>query len=248
MLNVFIYIIAFIIGTLLGSFCTLAVWRIPLKRDITHERSYCINCNHRLGFLDLIPVLSYLYLHGKCRYCGQKIRIRYLVLEILFGLSYLLFIISLNININNINVYTLINLLFLTIYLVILFLIAGIDKEYRNINKSVLVFGTIVLAIYIVYLYILGNNIYRYTICLILLVIFILLEYIYNRKNKGRCYALQIIFLIVLMLSFTNYIVMFSTILLTFISLLIKKCNISIGFFLCIYNIIFVILNNFLIN
>ena len=53
-MDIFFYIIIFIIGTVFGSFFTLAVYRIPLKKDITHERSFCPNCNHKLGFWDMI--------------------------------------------------------------------------------------------------------------------------------------------------------------------------------------------------
>ena len=79
----FIYTIIFITGTFLGSFCTLAIYRIPLKQNITYERSYCPNCKHKLGFLDLFPVFSYIFLKGKCKYCHQKIRPRYFIIEIL---------------------------------------------------------------------------------------------------------------------------------------------------------------------
>ena len=61
------YILIFIIGTLFGSFSTLAVYRLPLHKDITHERSFCPKCNHKLSFWDMIPILSYILLGGKCR-------------------------------------------------------------------------------------------------------------------------------------------------------------------------------------
>ena len=94
-----LYILIFCIGTLFGSFFTLAVYRIPLGKDITHERSFCPNCNHRLEFLDLIPILSYICLGGKCRYCKQKIRPRYFLLEIMSGIVFVLFAMSLKLNI-----------------------------------------------------------------------------------------------------------------------------------------------------
>ena len=90
-LNTIIYFFMFALGTVLGSFYTLAVYRIPLKQDITHTRSYCPKCNHKLNFLDLIPVLSYIFLGGKCRYCKNKIRLRYIILEILSGIVFLLY-------------------------------------------------------------------------------------------------------------------------------------------------------------
>ena len=84
-MDIVLYILIFIMGTVFGSFFTLATYRIPRKQDITHTRSYCPNCEHKLGFLDMIPVLSYIFLRGKCRYCKQKISPRYLILEILSG-------------------------------------------------------------------------------------------------------------------------------------------------------------------
>ena len=82
MVEIIAVIIVFIMGAFLGSFCTLAVYRIPLKQDITHERSYCPNCKHKLGFFDLFPIFSYIFLGGKCRYCKEKIRPRYLIIEV----------------------------------------------------------------------------------------------------------------------------------------------------------------------
>ena len=81
-MEILFIIMFFFIGTVFGSFFTLAVYRIPLKKNITYERSFCPNCEHRLEFKDLIPVFSYIFLKGKCRYCGQKVRPRYLILEI----------------------------------------------------------------------------------------------------------------------------------------------------------------------
>ena len=78
-IEIIILVAIAISGTVFGSFFTLAVHRIPRKEDITHERSYCPNCNHKLGFFDLFPVLSYIFLGGKCKYCSNKIRPRYLI-------------------------------------------------------------------------------------------------------------------------------------------------------------------------
>ncbi len=88
-LEIYITINVFIIGTLFGSFFTLATYRIPRKQDIVFKRSYCPNCEHELGFFDLIPVLSYIFLGGKCKYCKQKISIRYPLFELSNGAIFL---------------------------------------------------------------------------------------------------------------------------------------------------------------
>ena len=59
-MDIIVYIFMFTIGIVLGSFYTLAVYRIPLKQDITHTRSYCPKCNHRLEFLDLIVIVVFI--------------------------------------------------------------------------------------------------------------------------------------------------------------------------------------------
>ena len=122
-MQTFLYIIIFIIGCFFGSFCTLAVYRIPKKEDILIKHSYCPNCNHKLGFLDLFPLFSYIFLRGKCRYCKIKIRPRYFIIELCSGIAFLLLAISLKVNIDNLNI---ISLLFNFIYVSILVIIAGI--------------------------------------------------------------------------------------------------------------------------
>lgn len=94
-LNIFIMFCMFVIGTLFGSFFSLATYRIPRHQDIVATRSYCTTCKHRLSFFDLIPVFSYIFRRGKCKYCGSNISKRYLLLElsngVLFVMLYLVF-------------------------------------------------------------------------------------------------------------------------------------------------------------
>lgn len=80
----------FIIGTLFGSFFTLAIYRIPRKQDIVKTRSYCPNCKHNLGFFDCFPILSYISTIGRCRYCKKPISIRYPLIEFASGMVFLL--------------------------------------------------------------------------------------------------------------------------------------------------------------
>lgn len=87
-LHLFIIACMFIIGSLFGSFFSLATYRLPRHQDIVATRSYCPNCKHRLNFFDLIPVFSYLFLLGKCHYCKDKISMRYFLLELSNGLVF----------------------------------------------------------------------------------------------------------------------------------------------------------------
>ena len=186
----------FTIGTVLGSFYTLAVYRIPLKQDITHTRSYCPKCNHKLNFWDLIPILSYIFLGGKCRYCHEKIRPRYLILEISSGLMFLIFAMLLNIDLLNINYSKIATLVFGILFLSTVFIIIGIFKEYKKVQQSVFNFGIIAETLYMIYLYILDTSIYRYIICLVALSLMTLLNNSKKTNEKLKVVAF-IIFTIV---------------------------------------------------
>lgn len=77
----------------MGSFVNALVWRLHEDRDFINERSECVHCHHQLVFYDLVPVLSWVLLMGKCRYCHKKISWHYPLIELataaLFVFSYL---------------------------------------------------------------------------------------------------------------------------------------------------------------
>ena len=152
-MNTFFCIMMFILGAFFGSFFTLAIYRIPLNKNITHERSFCPNCNHKLGAIDLIPVFSYVFLGGKCRYCKEKIRIRYLLLEVLSGTVFVLMYLSYNMTYPFLNFFRTLNLISFILMYVILAIIAGIDKERMIIQKNVLMTGFVFNLLYNTYLY-----------------------------------------------------------------------------------------------
>lgn len=204
-MNIYFYAIIFIIGTLFGSFYTLAVYRIPKGQDITHTHSYCPNCGNKLGFFELIPVLSYIFLGGKCKNCKQKIRIRYLILEILSGTLFIAFAYALKLNIYNLNVTDLISFSFIALYLTCIILISCINKENKNIQKSLLVYGIVISLIYIVYLCIVEKaSMYRYAIYLMAIIILLLIDILKIKKQARDSYTLNILIFLLIMLIFTG--------------------------------------------
>lgn len=80
----------FVIGITFGSFFNVVASRTLYKESLAYPPSHCMNCNHNLSPLDLFPVLSYLFLKGKCRYCGVGISKVYPFIELLTGVSYAL--------------------------------------------------------------------------------------------------------------------------------------------------------------
>ena len=82
-METFIYLTVAAVGLLFGSFTNVMIARIPAGESIVAPPSHCPQCGHRLGAMDLVPVLSWLFLRRKCRYCRGSISSRYPLVEIL---------------------------------------------------------------------------------------------------------------------------------------------------------------------
>jgi len=80
------YFLVFIFGTMIGSFLNVCIYRMPRKKSVVLPRSFCPVCEKPIGWYDNVPILSYLFLRAKCRSCGAKIPLRYVLVEILTGL------------------------------------------------------------------------------------------------------------------------------------------------------------------
>lgn len=86
-----VYVVtAFWFGVIFGSFAGAVAWRIKKKKDFIRERSECEHCHHVLSAFDLIPVFSWLFLRGKCRYCKKPIGSSALWVEVSLGLAFAL--------------------------------------------------------------------------------------------------------------------------------------------------------------
>ena len=80
----------FILGLLIGSFLNVCIYRIPRGESIAYPPSHCTTCGNDIKSYDLIPVISWIFLRGKCRNCGQKISIRYALVELATAILFLL--------------------------------------------------------------------------------------------------------------------------------------------------------------
>ena len=268
-MNLILYILIFIIGMLFGSFYTLAVYRIPKRQDIVHTHSYCPNCNHKLGFLDLIPIISYVVLKGKCRYCKNKIRPRYLILEMLSGLLFVAMSLVMDFRLETLAITKIIEFCFMILYITFIILMAGIDKENRKMDKLVSVYGIVISIMYMVYLCIVEQaNIYRYGIYLILYIIVLIFDTITLKKYAKNSYVIGILWMIITMIIFTGEYITSNAIICTLLAisfyLLLHKIkerkkknkktekqianHLSIGFFLGTFNILMLLLVLFVTN
>jgi leader peptidase (prepilin peptidase)/N-methyltransferase len=115
---------------ILGSFINVCIYRIPEKKSIVTPPSSCRNCGRGIKWHDNIPVLSYMILGGKCRYCGEPISMQYPMVEMFTGFLVALLFIKLG---------PTFDMFFITLAAVILIIIAGIDLRTMLIpNGTVL--------------------------------------------------------------------------------------------------------------
>jgi leader peptidase (prepilin peptidase)/N-methyltransferase len=78
-----------LLGIAVGSFLNVCIDRLPLHTSLVSPPSHCDSCRRRLAWRDLIPLFSYLWLRGRCRYCGARIPIRVLLVELISGILFL---------------------------------------------------------------------------------------------------------------------------------------------------------------
>ena len=81
-LDVYILILTILIGLCVGSFLNVVIYRLPNEMKLYTPPSHCPNCNYKLKWYDNIPIFSFIFLHGKCRNCKEKISIRYPLVEL----------------------------------------------------------------------------------------------------------------------------------------------------------------------
>ena len=89
--RVLIEVVFFAIGISVFSFLNVVIYRLPRHMQFTGGRSMCTSCKHELASKDLVPVISWISLKGKCRYCGAPISARYTIVELLGGVFAVLF-------------------------------------------------------------------------------------------------------------------------------------------------------------
>ncbi len=135
------FVFVAVLGLVIGSFLNVCIYRIQMEQSIAFPPSHCTNCNHKLMSLDLIPVISYLFLGGKCRYCKEKISVRYPLVEILNALVYLLIYFKFGL--------TLITLKY-CILTSILIVIGMIDYDTQFVYTSTTLFGGIIACMFII--------------------------------------------------------------------------------------------------
>ena len=94
-----IELIFFAIGASIFSFLNVVIYRLPRHIQFSLGKSMCTSCGHSLAPNDLIPIISWVSLKGKCRYCGEPISARYTIVELIGGVSAVICTLVLGINV-----------------------------------------------------------------------------------------------------------------------------------------------------
>jgi len=128
---------AFILGAVVGSFLNVCIDRLPRGASLVEPPSHCDSCGRRLGPLELVPILSFLLLGGRCRSCRATLPLRVLAVEAGTGLLFLLVYLRFGLSVAGI---------LGAIYLSVLVVVAGIDLEHHRILNR-LTYPAIVLAL-----------------------------------------------------------------------------------------------------
>lgn len=86
--DIFLLIITILYGVIIGSFLNVCIYRVPKHESIVVVRSHCMSCGNQIKWYDLVPLVSFLVLRGKCRYCKAKLSWQYPAVEAMNGILY----------------------------------------------------------------------------------------------------------------------------------------------------------------
>ncbi len=122
------FVFVFILGAAIGSFLNVLILRTPLDQNISFPASHCMSCNTPLKFYHNIPILSWLFLKGKCAFCGEKISMQYPLIEILSALIFLFSAMKLGVTFQAFGI---------ALTFVLLLSLSVIDYRYKMVPDSI---------------------------------------------------------------------------------------------------------------
>lgn len=153
-----IYLLAVIFGLVMGSFLNVCIYRIPRNGSVSSpKRSYCPHCEHTLSALDNVPVFSYIFLRGKCRYCKKRISPRYIIVELLTaGLFVLMVHRSLTLYEGSLPIG--LGIAMTCVFAAMLVVISFIDLEFTIIPNKIVYPGVLVGLLFVIGMAIVQND------------------------------------------------------------------------------------------
>jgi len=142
----FILIPLFLLGLCIGSFLNCVIYRLHIKESFLKGFSHCPHCQHKLNWQDLIPVLSFLILRGKCRYCKIPISLQYPLVELATAVLFVLT--TYNLQLTTYNLQLLLNLCYQLFVVCCLLIIFVYDLKYYIIQDKIVYPAIVVVFLY----------------------------------------------------------------------------------------------------
>ena len=137
-MEIYMYIVIFIFGSVMGSFLNVLAVRLSNNESILWPSSHCHNCEHKLRWYELIPIISYVIQNGKSRCCKNRIPISYLLVEVITGILY-----SVSYHSFGLSYDFIISLIFISSLIVVIVS----DIEYMIILDEVIAVGSILIIL-----------------------------------------------------------------------------------------------------
>ena len=139
-----IYLFVFLFGACVGSFLNVCIYRLPKEESLIKRNSHCMSCGTEIKRRDLIPIVSWCILKGKCRACGAKISPRYTVVEALNALLWVFTAYKLDVMTHPVNF--IITALIFSALVVVFFM----DWDTQLISTFVCIFIGVLAVVYII--------------------------------------------------------------------------------------------------
>ena len=169
-------ILLFLLGLIMGSFFNVCIYRIPREESIVYPPSHCSSCDFPLKWRDIFPVLSYIILRGKCRYCNRRISFIYPLIEIITALAYVMLYYKFNLSMEFFKYSFLWSILIIS---------AGIDYKTQDVYFSVSKVGIIGGIVFSVITLIYGGKLQDLFLSIILPLVFLGFIILITRKIEG---------------------------------------------------------------
>lgn len=134
-------LLIFSLGLAIGSFINALIYRLQTKKSWLWGHSICPHCQHRLAWYDLIPIISFLLLKARCRYCHKKISPEYPLVELAAGILFIIVYLSFNVPVTS---YQLLVTIFITAILIIIFIY---DLKYYLIPDKIILPAIVIVFI-----------------------------------------------------------------------------------------------------
>ena len=151
------YLQVFVIGSCIGSFLNVVIYRFPTNLSIVKPRSFCPNCNNKLTWRENIPLISWIIQRGMCLSCNKKISIRYPFVELVTGCLFVIFLSSSpSLYETSFNIF--LNVIFSWIFLSLLICITMIDIDEFWIPQGLINFGFLFGLLGLIFIDILNNR------------------------------------------------------------------------------------------